>query len=62
MGADDFRALTPLIYGHINLYWTFRLNVSERITIEQAGAADAEHQGRGTLLWIILPLMTASPG
>ena len=39
MGADDFRALTPLIYGHINPYGTFRLNMSERIAIEEAGAA-----------------------
>ncbi len=31
--------LTPLIYGHINPYGTFRLNMSERITIEEVAAA-----------------------
>ncbi len=38
MGADNFRALTPLIDGHINPYGTFRLNMSERSVIEEAAA------------------------
>ncbi len=39
MGTEDLRALTPLIYGHINPYGTFQLNMSERLTIEQAESA-----------------------
>jgi len=38
MGTEDFRALTPLIYGYINPYGTFRLNMRERLPIEQAAA------------------------
>ncbi len=30
----DRRALTPLIYGHVNPYGTFRLDLSERLVIE----------------------------
>ena len=32
--ADDRRGLTPLIYGHVNPYGTFRLDLSERLVIE----------------------------
>lgn len=31
---EDYRALTPLIYAHINPYGWFNLNMSERIDIE----------------------------
>ena len=31
---EDYRALTPLIYAHINPYGWFNLNMSERINIE----------------------------
>lgn len=34
MTPEDFRALTPLIYTHINPYGTFRLNMSERLHLE----------------------------
>lgn len=30
---NDFRGLTPLIYGHINPYGNFKLNMAERIEI-----------------------------
>ncbi len=33
---EDKRGLTPLIYGHVNPYGTFHLDLSERLTIEQA--------------------------
>ena len=31
---EDYRALTPLIYAHINPYGHFNLNMNERIIIE----------------------------
>ena len=34
MGTDDLRALTPLIYSHVNPYGVFRLNMTERLPIE----------------------------
>lgn len=34
MKPEDFRALTPLIYTHVNPYGTFRLNMSERLPLE----------------------------
>ena len=34
MSPEDFRALTPLIYTHVNPYGTFRLNMSERLPLE----------------------------
>lgn len=34
MKQEDFRALTPLIYNHVTPYGTFRLDLSERIEIE----------------------------
>ncbi len=30
---EDFRALTPLIYSHVNPYGTFRLNMRERLSL-----------------------------
>ena len=33
---DDLRALTPLIYGHVNPYGVFRLNMEERLELEAA--------------------------
>ncbi len=35
MTAEDLRALTPLIYAHINPYGPFSLNMDERLTIER---------------------------
>lgn len=34
MAPEDFRALTPLIYTHVNPYGTFRLNMKERLPLE----------------------------
>jgi TnpA family transposase len=34
MTPEDLRALTPLIYTHVNPYGTFRLNMTERLQIE----------------------------
>ncbi len=31
---NDQRALTPLIYGHVNPYGTFRLDMNQRLKIE----------------------------
>ncbi len=36
--SDDRRALTPLIYGHVNPYGTFQLDMSERLVIEREAA------------------------
>ncbi len=33
---EDFIALTPLIYAHINLYGTFKLNMQERLPIQRS--------------------------
>ncbi|WP_157406017.1 hypothetical protein [Bacillus manliponensis] len=33
---EDFRALTPLIYAHVNPYGTFKLNMKERLTIQSS--------------------------
>jgi len=35
MKKEDLRALTPLIYGHVTPYGTFRLDLTERIRIEE---------------------------
>src|SRR5438477_2233333 len=35
MKQEDLRALTPLIYSHVTPYGTLRLNLTERIPIEQ---------------------------
>lgn len=36
MQPDDFRALTPLIWNHVNPYGTFRLDMEQRLLIEAA--------------------------
>lgn len=36
MQPDDLRALTPLIWSHVNPYGTFRLNLDERFPIQTA--------------------------
>ena len=36
MNRDDLRALTPLMWSHVNPYGTFRLNLDERLSIEMA--------------------------
>ncbi|GGE16256.1 hypothetical protein GCM10011571_17410 [Marinithermofilum abyssi] len=33
LNPEDFRALTPLIYSHVNPYGTFRLNMRERLSL-----------------------------
>jgi hypothetical protein len=37
--AEDLRALTPLVYGHVTPYGTFRLDMTKRLLIEQAATA-----------------------
>jgi TnpA family transposase len=36
MAPDDWRALTPLIYAHINPYGTFELDMQKRLQLEAA--------------------------
>jgi TnpA family transposase len=38
MTPEDFRALTPLIYAHVNPYGDFNLDMEERIQIEKDAA------------------------
>ena len=33
MNGEDFRALSPLIYAHVNPYGLFRLNMQERLLL-----------------------------
>jgi hypothetical protein len=37
MTKEDLRALTPLIYSNVNPYGVIRLDMTERLPIEQAG-------------------------
>ena len=30
---EDYRALTPLIYSHVNPYGTFQLNMNQRLPL-----------------------------
>ena len=39
MLRDDLRALTPLIYAHVTPYGTFRLDMSQRLAIEEDAVA-----------------------
>ena len=39
MNLEDFRALTPLIYAHVNPYGTFRLDMNERLPLEGGNAS-----------------------
>jgi len=41
MKEEDLRALSPLIYRHVNPYGEFRLDMSERMRIEEEGRASA---------------------
>lgn len=34
MEKEDFRAITPLIYGHVNPYGNFKLDMDKRIHLE----------------------------
>lgn len=36
MTPEDLRALSPLIYSHINPYGIFKLDMMERIPIEES--------------------------
>jgi TnpA family transposase len=35
MQPEDLRALTPLIWGHVNPYGIFRLDMNERLQLDQ---------------------------
>ena len=37
MTPEDLRGLTPLIYAHVNPYGVFRLDLSERLALEEGG-------------------------
>ncbi len=36
MGERERRALSPLIYAHVNPYGTFKLDMKERIALDTA--------------------------
>ena len=38
LGLEDLRALTPLVYGHVNPYGTFRPDLEERLPIDSEAA------------------------
>ena len=39
--TENLRALTPLIYGHVNPYETFRLDMNARLPIDPTEAVAA---------------------
>jgi hypothetical protein len=39
MLPEDLRALTPLIYSHVTPYGTFRLDMNQRLAIDQDAVA-----------------------
>lgn len=39
MTSEDYRGLTPLIYGHVNPYGRFDLDLDRRIDFERRVAA-----------------------
>lgn len=39
MKVEDFRALTPLIYAHVNPYGIFELDMDTRLPLEMTGKA-----------------------
>ena len=39
MREEDLRALSPLIYHHVNPYGTFELDMAKRLPIDLAEAA-----------------------
>ncbi len=38
MTPEDLRALTPLIYSHVNPYGIFTLDMNERLSLEEQEA------------------------
>jgi len=36
LGPADLRALTPLLYGHVNPYGTFQLDMTTRLALAQS--------------------------
>ena len=40
MLEEDLRALTPLLYRHVNPYGRFRLDMTRRIALDQAGGSN----------------------
>jgi hypothetical protein len=34
LNANDLRGITPLIYGHVNPYGSFRLDLNSRLPID----------------------------
>ena len=38
MKLEDFKALTPLIYAHVNPYGIFELDMNTRLPIDEVAA------------------------
>ncbi len=36
MGAEDLRALNPLLYSHVNPYAVFNLDLSTRLPVDES--------------------------
>ena len=44
MGATEQRALTPLFWGHVNPYGTFRLDITARLPLDLPTAGTVSDQ------------------
>ena len=44
MGATEQRALTPLFWGHVNPYGTFRLDMTARLPLDLPAAGTVSDQ------------------
>ena len=44
MGAAERRGSTPLLWGHVNLYGTFRLDMTTRLPLDPAGPGSSSDQ------------------
>ena len=47
MQPDDLRALSPLLFSHINPYGTFRLDLSERVARGERRDGAKSDEGEG---------------
>ena len=54
MLPEDLRVLTPLMYSHVTPYGTFRLDMNQRLAIEQdAAAALGDTSRKGNLRTLV---------
>ena len=44
MGAAERRGLTPLLWGHVNPYGTFRLDMTTRLPLDPPGSGISSDQ------------------